>query len=138
MTELKYNTTIRELNYTNDIEYRQTLRTLFGMSSKTEDDFLEEIDEITQDELDFDSEATEVIMNEIFDKTKTHILFQKLYGEAAAKMISLDHSIGLAVLCSYDYLSFFHKCLCIYFDSPDSFTVTCPEYLQLLQKLGAR
>jgi len=129
-----YDTSVEELNYTNDVEYRQTVRRLFCMISP-KDTNIDDLDEITRDEQDFDVDATESTMNEIYDKTKENPLFQQLYDSAAAKMISMDRSIGLAVLCSYDYLSMFHRCLCVYLKQPNEFNETSDEYVRLMKKM---
>jgi hypothetical protein len=129
-----YDTSLEELTYTNDAEYRETIRRLFCMISP-KDMNIDDLDEITRDEQDFDPEATESTMNEIYDKTKGNPLFQHLYDSAAAKMISMDRSIGLAVLCSYDYLALFHKCLCLYLKRPNEFNEQSDEYVRLMKKI---
>jgi hypothetical protein len=71
-------------------------------------------DEETEDEMLFDNETTEAIMNFIFEKTKDRSEFQELYLLAAAKMISLNPSIGMTICFSYDYFYLFHKYLVVF------------------------
>jgi len=130
----KYDTSVEELNYTNDAEYRQIVRRLFCMISP-KDMNIDDLDEITRDEQDFDPDAAVSTMDDIYEKTKENPLFQHLYDSAAAKMISMDRSIGLAVLCSYDYLALFHRCLCLYLNRPNDFNETSDEYVRLVKKM---
>jgi len=132
--QIKYDTSVEELTYANDAEYRQTVRRLFCMISP-KDMNIDDLDEITRDEQDFDPEAAESTMDHIYEKTKGNPLFQQLYDGAAAKMISMDRSIGLAVLCSYDYLALFHKCLCLYLNRPNDFNESSDEYVRLVKKM---
>jgi len=133
-SEPKYDITIKNLQYNNDAEYRKTLRRLFCMISPQ--DIETDIDVISQDEQDFDPAAAEHMMDYIYDKTKDNETFQQLYDSAASKMISMDRSIGLAVLCSYDYLGLFHKCLCAFFENPDNFNESTDEYVSLSKKMS--
>jgi hypothetical protein len=94
-----------------------------------------EIDEITRDELDYDESAASKILDFVFEKTFENALFQELYDIAAAKMISMDRSIGLAVLFSYDYMALFHRCLCCYFTNPADFSETSDSYVCLKKKI---
>lgn len=111
------------MSYTNNKEYRQTLRDFFQMNcDKTETSFSkgegenasvgetsvgETLDEETLDEMNYDEKAVEKIMNEIYSKTKHIGVFCELYQIAAGHMFSLDHETGLAVLLSYDYFPYF-------------------------------
>lgn len=128
-----YDTSVKDLVYNNDFEYRKTIRSLFCMISPPSDS---DLDEITRDEQDFDAEATEHMMNYLFDQTKYDVCFQTLYDIAAGKMFSMDRSIGLAVLCSYDYLAHFHKCLCRFLENPNEFDESCHEYQSLYKKIN--
>jgi hypothetical protein len=94
-----------------------------------------DIDEITRDEQDYDEFAASKTMDFVYEKTFEHVLFQELYDIAASKMISMDRSIGLAVLFSYDYMALFHRCLCCYFTKPEDFTETHDSYVSLKKKL---
>jgi hypothetical protein len=95
----------------------------------------DDIDEITRDEQDYDESAASKTMDFVYEKTCEHVLFQELYDIAASKMISMDRSIGLAVLFSYDYMALFHQCLCCYFNKPEEFTETHDSYVSLKKKL---
>ncbi len=125
MEQFKYNTTLINIVYTNDMEYRSVLRTLFGMSASIKTDILIDLDEVTADELDFDEAAVNRSLDYIYEKTRNHPFFQELYDLAAALMFSTDRSIGLSVLFSYDYMVLFHPCVCCLLEHPDAF---CKEY----------
>ena len=71
-------------------------------------------------------------MDYIYDRTRKHPLFQKIYNEAAAKMLSIDQEIGLAVCFSYDYFDAFHACLSMYLENPKSFQESCDIYKNML------
>ena len=126
------------VQYTNDKEYRATIRTLCNMSSnilafaKSEDD----IDEITRDEWDFDQDAITKLFDFIYSTTGK--LFDEMYKKAAGFMLSEDPNIGLAVLFSYDYLMDFHPVLCDYFrfiKDNSTFESSMPSMVHLRQKL---
>lgn len=113
-----YNTSEKNMSYSNDFEYRACLRRLFCMTSPTID---EDIDEISRDEQDFDMDTTTKILDYVYETTSNHPAFQELYDIAASKMISMDRSIGLSVLFSYDYFALFHGCLCSFYENPSAF-----------------
>jgi hypothetical protein len=92
-------------------------------------------DDETLDELCYDEESMTKILDAIYEKTKAHRLFKKIYETAAAKMISLDPEIGLAVIMSYDYFSGFYACLDEFYKSPDEFNENTPAYIGLMKKL---
>jgi len=118
---MNYNTNY-EVIYENDQEYRKCLREVFNMDLTVSEETIrkletvnEEIfDEETIDEMLFDYEKTEAAMNFIFEKTKDMSEFQELYLLAAAKMISLNISIGMSLCFSYDYFNLFHKYLVVF------------------------
>jgi len=118
---MNYNTSY-DVKYINDQEYRKCLREVFNMDltvpeetiRKLEDVNGEIFDEETIDEMLFDYEKTETAMNFIFEKTKDRTEFQELYLLAAAKMISLNPSIGMSICFSYDYFHLFHKYLVVF------------------------
>jgi hypothetical protein len=130
-----YNTSSPVLHYSNDLEYRSCMRRIFCMVSPIITDESSDIDEITLDEQDYDESASSKMMDFVYEKTFEHVLFQELYDIAASKMISLDRSIGLAVLFSYDYMTLFHRCLCCYFTKHEDFTETHDSYVSLKKKL---
>jgi hypothetical protein len=134
---MNYNVSKLFLEYKNTQEYRQTIREVFNMKNMDElkdPDF----DDETNDELDYESQKIDESMNKLFQQTKDNVLFQTLYDLAAAKMISLDRTIGQCILFSYDFLYLFHPCLCVFIVSPQEFNETCEYYIQLKEKLEKR
>ena len=132
-----YNVSKLFLEYKTNQEYRKNIREIFNMKptpENTDSDF----DDETNDELDYESKKIEKTMNTLFEQTKNNVLFQILYDLAAAKMISLDRSIGQSILFSYDYLYLFHACLCVFIVSPLEFNENCEYYIQLKEKLEKR
>ena len=106
------------ISYTNDIEYRKTIRQVFQMKSDSYPDIVHsDIDEVSRDELEYDDTAASVAMEYVFDKTRRIPIFIAMYEQAASFMFSTDINIGMAVLFSYDYLLLFHNCLKEYFAS---------------------
>jgi len=125
-----------DFGYTNDKEYRQCLRDIFFMNSVPKPEgIVENLDDVTLDELDYDADQINVVLCQLFDMTNGHILFQELYDLAAARMISMDRTIGQAVLLSYDYLKFFHPLLCDFLNDPKSLDETNPYYIELKRSL---
>ena len=107
------------ISYSNNEEYRQCLRNLFSMVPKIDKDL--NLDPISEDEYNYDEESAAKALDFLDEKTKNHPLFIKLYQKAAEKMLSHDISIGLSVLCSYDYLYLFHLCIREFIESPSTF-----------------
>lgn len=101
--------------YSNNAQYRQALRDYFQMNTEPQKNKIlseyQEIDDETMDEWLFDSECVEDKMNLLYKKTQHISAFRELYLLAAAKMISLNPEIGIAVLFSYDYFEYFHRLL---------------------------
>ena len=129
----RYNLNL-DVTYENNEQYRATLRRLFYMDiSNCSID--ESIDDETRDELLYDENAVNDVMDELFCITAQFPLFQTLYDNAAAKMISTDRTIGQAVLFSYDYLSLFHRCLASFIKNPDTFDENNEYYVALLKKI---
>ena len=113
---MNYITTYK-VNYENDQEYRKCLREVFNMDLFVSKEIIRQLEKVkdeTIDEMLFDYDKTEAAMNFIFEKTKDHSEFQELYLLAAAKMISLNTSIGMSICFSYDYFYLFHKYLVIF------------------------
>ena len=127
-----YNTNLTQIQYTNNIEYRNCLRQLFHMTYMKNDD---DIDAVTQDENNYDNDASTIAMDYIYKTTKDHVHFQQLYDIAASKMLSIDREIGLAVLFSYDYMSLFHDCILSFIKNPDNFDENNKAYCTLLLKI---
>ena len=90
------------VKYSNDKEYRNCLRKIFSMNTNStwNDSEITDLDEVSQDELLYDSDATNIFLDFIYDKTKNNTLLIELYILAASVMISTDTNIGLAVLFS--------------------------------------
>lgn len=123
-----------DVTYENNEQYRATLRRLFYMDvSNCLID--ESFDDETRDELMYDENSVNAVMDELFCMTARFPLFQNLYDCAAAKMISTDRTIGQAVLFSYDYLSLFHRCLASFIQSPETFDENNEYYVALLKKI---
>lgn len=134
---MDYNVSHILIEYYNDEEYRENIRKIFKMKHLENKDE-EYIDKVTADELDYDYEKIDKVMKKLYENTKDNPLFQILYDLAAAKMISLDRTIGQSVLFSYDYLYLFHACLCVYIVSPTEFTSDCEYYKNLKEKLETK
>ena len=130
--QILYNIKNIDSHYNDDISYRQCLRKIFEMNEKVPH---LEIDDITNDENNYDEQSMSKSMDIIYEKTRDHILFQNLYQHGAAKMFSLDQEIGLAVLCSYDYFHLFHMCLKDSFDDSTTFSEKSESYMFLTNKL---
>lgn len=128
-----YNLELRLNQYTNDKEYRETLRQLFSMQKVVA--HCEEIDDITNDENDYDTDSASKAMDFIYEATKTNNVFQILYDSAAGKMLSQDREIGLAVLYSYDYMLLFHNCFVEYYKNPSEYDEKKDSFIQLSKKL---
>jgi hypothetical protein len=123
----------KDSTYNNDVSYRQCLRNMFEMNEQMPH---KEIDDITNDENNYDEESMSKSMDIVYEKTKDNVLFQNLYQHGAAKMFSLDQEIGMAVLCSYDYFHLFHMCLKDFFHDFVSFTEESESYKRLLLKVA--
>ena len=128
-----YNLDLELTPYNNDIEYRESLRKLFSMQKVVA--YCAEIDDITNDENDYDNDSASKAMDFVYQQTKDNLFFQKLYDSAASKMLSQDREIGLAVLYSYDYMLYFHNCFIDFYKKPLEFNDTKDSYIQLSKKL---
>ena len=134
----------KEVKYTNNNEYRNCLRVLFTMNeteyankvNELTEHLGEEFDAETRDEIEFDEKATSNAMDYIYDKTINNLLFENIYTFAAAKMMSVDVDIGLAVCFSYDYLEKFHSCVSQYLVNPEGFTEDCECYKSLIKQIS--
>lgn len=123
--------------YTTNKEYRQVLRKFFNMNTdkQTLIDEYKDIDEESLDEMLYDENAVECSLNRIYENTKDNNAFQKIYLEAASKMISMNPETGLAILLSYDYLKEFATLLHYYEDNLDSDIENTAEYQNVYSKL---
>jgi hypothetical protein len=111
-----YNTSL-EVNYDDDDQYRALLSQVFYSES------LEYTDTITSG------------MDYLWEKTQTCPLFIKLYVLGAAKLMSEDPSMGLAILMSYDYFADFHALLQLWFRDPGTVSESCMQYQKLCEIL---
>ena len=132
-----YDTSISEVTYSNDVEFRAAIRRVFGMKPFVPSDIDDEmvLDPVTADELDYDVDAASLVMDDVFDKTSVDPLFQELYDHAAAKMLSLDRTIGMAVLFAYDNFAHYHRCLCVFLREPALWNREHAAFLAMLQKI---
>lgn len=121
-----------EVKYSDDHEFRMTVRNVFNMNLKKYDN---EIDLITNDENNYDDKAVTKALDYIHLLTKNNVAFMDLYTSAAALMLSTDPSIGLSILFSYDYLKDFHLCLKSFKDDPSKFGYEHPLYKKIKNKL---
>ncbi len=118
MTEFKYPIDLT-VSYTNDKEYRNEIRLLTGMKTSCNPTSTDEIDDISMDENDYDDVAMYSFIENIVNHTKDCYELQELYKLASATMFSLDASIGIVILFSFDYFLYFHQCLIVYFQNKD-------------------
>ena len=130
--------------YTNNQEYRFCIRQVFQMDpsiyqskvNELRNHNQEELDAETQDEIEFDDKAMKRGMDYIYVHTKKNTLFQQIYKDAAAKMISMDPEIGLAICFSYDYFDAFHACLSLYLENPNSFQESSESFKNMILLLS--
>lgn len=144
MASLLYDISNPYIEYNSNKEYRKVMRSLFKMDQTvllkdlaTKYD-IDELDEESIDELLYSSDGVMKQMDTLFECTRIHPLFNELYLLAAAKMISMDPSMGQVILFSYNYLYLYHPCLCVFLRNPDDFHKDCICYIQLKQKLEER
>ena len=113
------------IQYSNNKEYRQRFREIFDISESArtcyadisfnslDEEDLEDENEETKDELNYDTSMMEKGMEEWFLKTNTESesIFKDLYLLAAGRMFSTDLRIGQAVICSYDTFHLYYACI---------------------------
>jgi len=126
------------IQYSNDFEYRQSLRELFGM--KFNPFFLKDrsLDAISMDESNYDEKSTKMWLDWVSVQTYNCYELNELYKLAAATMISLDRDTGLAVLFSFDYFADFHNLLVIFFKNPGMDLEMFPAYDRLWNRLSKK
>ena len=129
-----YDTSLEDVSYSDDVEFRAAIRRVFGMTPLLPTDAAD-MDPVTADELDYDVEAAAVVMDDVFDKTSNDVLFQELYDIAASKMMSLDRTIGMAVLFAFDNFAHYHRCLCVYLKDPSAWSREHPVFVAMLEKI---
>jgi len=99
------------VHYDTNAGYRAVLRSLMGMAPFDHTKHDPDLDMESADEFHFDHGLADAFLQQIEDRTLHHPLFCRVYGFAAARMISESPSVGVVVLMSYDYLPFFLPCL---------------------------
>ena len=90
--------TIEEKNFIRDVIYRQELLNILGL------------EDYKQDEID-----NKIIM--LYDKIKDCNELNECIVKLSRSYMSLDNTIGLIILFSYDYLYLTHDCLKEFFES---------------------
>jgi hypothetical protein len=96
---------------------------------------IENIDNETRDELLYDPDAIKNKMDEIYDITKNDEIWKSIYLSAAAKFFSTDESIGICILFTYDYFSYFYECYDIFLNDRENWSNTNESYKKLLENL---
>jgi len=135
-----YNLMSPTITYANTQEYRKVIRHLFYMDcssiiqSLEQKYVMENIDEETLDELLYDDNKMDNALGVLFEKTNGLGAFQTLYTCAASLMLSQETGIGQCVLCSYDYLALYHRCLYDYF-VVGHFDEQCESFISLYDKI---
>jgi hypothetical protein len=124
----------KPITYKNTHEYRNELRRVFCMDSSNYPTIDNSIDDESKDELEYDEVAMSASLDLIYAKTKNHPLFIEIYEKAAGCMLSTNPEIGLAVLCSYDYLDVFVPCYREYMLN-GIFDTTSIYYIHLFNKV---
>lgn len=122
------------LSYNNTNEYRKEIRRIFCMDSSNYPDIDDSIDIESKDELEYDEKTMSVALDRIYANTKDHPTFKEIFEKSAGCMFSIDPEIGLAVLCSYDYLDVFIPCYREYMLT-GVFDTTSIYYVNLFNKL---
>ena len=112
MTE-PYDFSSPTVDYNDETSYRIAIRKVFRMTDCHADILLEnpDLDELTRDELNFDTDAFKKGHDIIFELLKDNILFHDIFVKAAGFMLSEDPEIGLCILFSYDYFKMFYSIL---------------------------
>ena len=112
MTE-PYDFSSPTIDYNDETSYRVAIRKVFRMTDNRADILLEnpDLDELTRDELNFDTEAFKTGHEIMFELLEDNILFHDICVKAASFMLSEDPEIGLCILFSYDYFKMFYSIL---------------------------
>ena len=109
--------------YNNNTEYRDTIRRLFRMKKqyRIEGDeiifndgtsfYRDDIDDESLDEINIDQSRYDECFKYIWDLTHNNPLIIELYEWAAAKVMSIDHDVGIVYLLNYHYLPAFFTLL---------------------------
>jgi hypothetical protein len=97
--------------YTNNAEYRETLKNLCFLrypETFPEGGFPEGTDPESCHEMTYDIDNMTYALDFVWQNTKNHPAFIELYKNAAMIMFTEDLEVGLAILFSYDYLCYFY------------------------------
>ena len=97
---------------------------------------LPDIDAETLDEYNYDDTATVAFLDKVSDLTLDYSYLVDLYKLAAARMFSADPEIGITILMSYDFLHLYYPMLCVFSQSPSTFTTNNTYYVKLMKKLS--
>jgi hypothetical protein len=116
------------ITYTTNKEYRKAVREFCKMNCVETENTDDTMDEETKDELLYDSLGSQMTMNQIYEKTKDHPLWQKIYEKSAAKFFSTDREIGLSILFCYDFFPGFYDCWHSFLECPEKFDETNEWY----------
>jgi len=126
-----YDITSPSIQYSNDIEYQELFRFIF-YNARTQIDktTVHDNQEDNDDELFYDEKIVNHAIDELYQLTKRNVLFQNLYKKAAAKVMSMNKTIGQCILFSYDYFREFHPCICRFLY--EHYQKTQPEFIEVL------
>jgi hypothetical protein len=127
-----YDTSFPEISYSSDAEYRAAFRKVVGMRMVQLDPSM---DIVTADEANYDMEASSRMMDRLYDDTVQDPLFQEMYDEGAAKMMSTDRTIGMAVCFSYDYFAHYHRCICVWLSDRANWNRDNPAFVAMQEKI---
>lgn len=125
------------LMYSDDSEYREKLRMFLRFDKDEKFTYngkitkFSDLDEITQDELLFDSKNTTKHMDILYEITNKEHVFREIYIHAAARMFSEDPKIGQAVVCSYDTFRWYYASVWYFLNGGISGLCVCPEIKKL-------
>lgn len=127
------------VQYTNNTEYRKVFRKITNMNTTLyvdEVNTLPDIDAETLDEYNYDDTASVAFLDKVCDLTLDYSYLVDLYKIAAARMFSTDPEIGITILMSYDFLYLYYPMLCVFSQSPSTFTTDNIYYVKLMKKLS--
>lgn len=84
--------TEEEKEYIHDVLYREDFLNIFGLEN-------------------YDFNEVNDILDEIYEKIKTHEMFKNIMEKIAGNLLSQDSRLGLLILYSYDYMYLTHMCI---------------------------
>ena len=143
MTYLEYFKNLSpNIRYDNDHEYRNAIRKIFRFDPNEIYTYnqqlscFDQLDDLTKDEVLFDSKQSAKCMEELYTWTKDCKHFHTLYLKAAATMFSTSPEIGQTILCSYSTFDKYYSCLWLYLHNNDDCLLSCQEYQYLQSYYG--